>query len=315
MVPALRPRSPPRRDLRTSAAQTSLPNTVHRPQQFAGDGSKIIYFSSSDRDPGVYYLYDRARQKLSELAVPRPGIEPEKMATVKRVTFAARDGLKIHAYLALPPGRPAKNLPLILHPHGGPFGIRDEWVFNNEVQYYASRGFAVLQVDYRGSGGYGRAFESAGYKKHGLEMQDDLSDGVKWAIAEGLADPARVVISGASYGGYAAMAGLTFTPDLYCAGINSLGPTDYEIRIPKGGTPSQMPGSDLERILSQIPGNPWKECTMEAAPGSITRERIESWRQAGVNRVSLGVQSFIPSELARTGRKHTAAVVEAGEQA
>ncbi len=220
--------------------ETSLPNTVHRPQQFAGDGSKIIYFSSSDRDPGVYYLYDRARQKLSELAVPRPGIDPEKMAAVKRVTFAARDGLKIHAYLALPPGRPAKNLPLILHPHGGPFGIRDEWGFNSEVQYYASRGFAVLQVDYRGSGGYGRAFESAGYKKHGLEMQDDLSDGVKWAIAAGIADPARVVISGASYGGYAAMAGLTFSPELYCAGINSLGPTDYEIRIPKGGTPSQM---------------------------------------------------------------------------
>jgi dipeptidyl aminopeptidase/acylaminoacyl peptidase len=156
------------------------------------------------------------------------------------VTFPARDGLTIHGYLTLPRGRPATNLPLILHPHGGPFGIRDEWSYNDEVQFYANRGFAVLQVNYRGSGGYGRAYEAAGFKKWGLEMQDDLSDGVKWCIAQGIADPARVVISGASYGGYATMAGLTLTPELYCAGINYVGVTDIELLIPREAPPDRM---------------------------------------------------------------------------
>ena len=218
----------------------SLPDTVHVPRQFAKDGSRIIYFSYNDRDPGVYYLFDRKTQKLSELAVTKPGIDPEKMAPMKHVTFAARDGLPIHGYLTLPKGRPAKNLPLILHPHGGPFGIRDEWIYRDEVQLYANRGYAVLQVNYRGSGGYGRAFEQAGFKKWGLEMQNDLSDGVKWAIAEGIADPSRVVISGASYGGYAAMAGLTFSPELYCAGINYVGVTNIDLLIPREAPPDRM---------------------------------------------------------------------------
>jgi dipeptidyl aminopeptidase/acylaminoacyl peptidase len=220
--------------------EASLPDTVHRPRQFAADGSKIIYLSTSDRDSGVYYLFDRKTQKLNELAVIKPGIDPDQMAAMKAVTFPARDGLTIHGYLTLPRGRPATNLPLILHPHGGPFGIRDEWSYNDEVQFYANRGFAVLQVNYRGSGGYGRAYEAAGFKKWGLEMQDDLSDGVKWCIAQGIADPARVVISGASYGGYATMAGLTLTPELYCAGINYVGVTDIELLIPREAPPDRM---------------------------------------------------------------------------
>ena len=220
--------------------EASLPDTVHRPQQFSADGSRIIFNSSSDRDAGVYYLYERKKAKLSELAVIRPAVDPDLMTPVKRVSFTARDGLPLQGYLALPRGRAPKNLPLIIHPHGGPFTIRDEWRYDSEVQFYANRGFAVLQIDYRGSGGYGRAFEAAGYKKWGLEMQDDLSDGVKWAIAQGIADPARVVISGASYGGYAAMAGITLTPELYCAGINYVGVTDIEILLPKAQTEERM---------------------------------------------------------------------------
>jgi dipeptidyl aminopeptidase/acylaminoacyl peptidase len=218
----------------------SLPDTVHRPRQFAADGSKIIYLSANDRDPGVYYLFDRKTQKLNELAVIKPGIDPDQMSAMKPVVFTARDGLRVHGYLTLPRGRPAKNLPLIPHPHGGPFGIRDEWGYRDEVQYYANRGFAVLQVDYRGSGGYGRGYEAAGFKKWGLEMQDDLSDGVKWAIAQGIADHSRVVISGASYGGYATMAGLTLSPELYCAGINYVGVTDIELLIPREAPPDRM---------------------------------------------------------------------------
>ncbi len=220
--------------------EASLPDTVHSIRQISEDGSRIIFTSYSDRDPGVYYLFDKPRKKLSEIAVISPKVDPDQMAPVKRVTFAARDGLKLHGYLTLPKGRDPKKLPLILHPHGGPYGPRDDWTYNAEVQFYANRGYAVLQVDYRGSGGYGRQFEIAGYKRWGLEMQDDLSDGVKWAIAEGIADPAKVVISGASYGGYATMAGLTFTPELYCAGINYVGVTDLEMMIPKAAPAERM---------------------------------------------------------------------------
>jgi len=220
--------------------ESSLPNTVHLITQISDDGSRVIFNSYSDRDPGVYYLFDRKRQKLSELAVIRPQIDPEQMATMKPVTYAARDGLVLHGYLTLPVGREPKNLPLIVHPHGGPYGPRDRWGYNPEVQFYANRGFAVLQVNYRGSGGYGDWFEAAGFKKWGLEMQDDLSDGVKWLIAQGIANPKRVVISGASYGGYATMAGLTYTPELYCAGINYVGVVDIEMLIPKGVASSRL---------------------------------------------------------------------------
>lgn len=224
-------------DSETEALQkridASLPDTVNVQRHASPDGSRRLIFSSSDRDPGVFYLVSQATKKIEELAVVKPGIDPEKMAPMQPVTFKARDGLTIHAYLTLPLGREPKKLPLILHPHGGPYGIRDHWGFIPEVQFYANRGYAVLQVDYRGSGGYGNHFEKIGWKKWGLEMQNDLTDAVKWAIAQGIADPDRVVISGASYGGYATMAGLTFTPELYCAGINYVGVVDIDELIPR----------------------------------------------------------------------------------
>lgn len=220
--------------------EQALPDTVHSPVQFAEDGSSIIYFSYSDRDPGVYYIYDRKRQKVSELGIVNPEIDPAEMARMKPIRYKARDGLTLHGYLTLPVGRDAKNLPLVINPHGGPYGIRDTWGFNPEVQFLANRGFAVLQVNYRGSGGYGQWFETAGHKKWGLEMQNDLTDGVRWAIAQGIADPKRVVIAGASYGGYATMAGLVYTPELYCAGINYVGVVDIKDLLPKGVASSQL---------------------------------------------------------------------------
>jgi dipeptidyl aminopeptidase/acylaminoacyl peptidase len=216
---------------------SSLPDTAHVPAQFSEDGTRIIFNSYSDRDPGVYYLYDRRRKRVEELAVVRPDVDPALMARVQPVSFQARDGLTLHGYLTLPPGGPGKNLPLVIHPHGGPYGPRDEWGYNPEIQFYANRGFAVLQVNFRGSGGFGQEFEAAGWKRWGLEMQDDLTDGVKWAIGQGIADPDRVVISGASYGGYATMAGLVFTPELYRAGINYVGVVNIETRIPKAVAP------------------------------------------------------------------------------
>jgi dipeptidyl aminopeptidase/acylaminoacyl peptidase len=204
----------------------ALPATVNQLREASDDNSKLLVWAASDRDPGTYYHFDTRKGTLEVLATARPAVKPELMAPMQPVTFFARDGLVLHGYLTLPVGRPARKLPLILNPHGGPFGPRDNWGYNPEVQLLANRGYAVLQVNYRGSGGYGDWFERAGYKRWGLEMQNDLTDAVQWAIAEGIADPARVVICGASYGGYATMAGLVFTPELYCAGINYVGVTD-----------------------------------------------------------------------------------------
>jgi dipeptidyl aminopeptidase/acylaminoacyl peptidase len=146
------------------------------------------------------------------------------------IRFDARDGLKIRGYVTVPKDYVAgEKLPLIVNPHGGPFGVRDYWGYNPEHQFFASRGYAVVQVNYRGSGGYGRDFEQAGYGEWGRKMQHDLSDAVHYLVEEGIADPDRVCIYGGSYGGYATMAGMTFTPELYRCGINYVGVTDVPL--------------------------------------------------------------------------------------
>lgn len=185
---------------------------------------------SSDVNPGTYYLLDlRGKTQLVELGKARPQLKPGQLRPMKAVTYTARDGLVIHAYLTLPAGAEGHRVPLILNPHGGPYGIRDEWGFNAEVQFLASRGYAVLQPNYRGSGGYGEKFFMAGQHQWGRRMQDDLTDAVKWAIDQGIADPKRVCIYGASYGGYAALAGAVFTPDLYRCAVNYVGVSDLSL--------------------------------------------------------------------------------------
>ena len=187
--------------------------------------NKLILRTMNDRTPGAYYLYEKRTDHLKKIADVAPWIVPEQMAAMQPVTFASRDNLTIHGYLTLPVGVPAHNLPLIVLPHGGP-QARDVWGFDSEAQFLANRGAAVLQVNYRGSTGYGKRFTQAGFKQWGREMQDDLTDGVRWLIAQGIADPKRVAIYGGSYGGYAALAGLAFTPDLYACGVSYVGPSN-----------------------------------------------------------------------------------------
>lgn len=176
----------------------------------------------SDRTLGSFYYYSCSTGKLDKLSEVSPWLKKEMMAAVRPITYISRDGLTIHGYLTLPVGMDAKNLPVIVMPHGGPWA-RDFWRFDTNVQFLANRGYAVLQMNFRGSTGYGRAFWEAGFKQWGLKMQDDISDGVKYLIAEGIANPSRIAIFGASYGGYAALAGLAFTPDLYRCGIDYVG--------------------------------------------------------------------------------------------
>jgi dipeptidyl aminopeptidase/acylaminoacyl peptidase len=145
---------------------------------------------------------------------------------MKTIQYQSRDGLTIHGYLTLPKGVEPKNLPVVINPHGGPW-FRNRWGFNSEVQFLANRGLAVLQVNFRGSTGYGKAFWQASFKEWGRKMQDDITDGVHWLIQQGIADSKRIGIYGTSYGGYATLAGLAFTPDLYACGVDYVGILQY----------------------------------------------------------------------------------------
>ena len=189
------------------------------------DERRVIVRTYSDRTRGTYYLYDRKDNSMSKLADLSPWLKGEQMAPMKSITYTARDGLKIHGYLTLPVGGASRDLPLVVLPHGGP-SARDAWGFDSEAQFLANRGIAVLQVNYRGSTGYGKSFHQAGFKQWGRAMQDDLTDGVLWAVEQGIADKSRLAIYGGSYGGYAALAGATFTPDLYACAVSYVGPSN-----------------------------------------------------------------------------------------
>ncbi|QYM79690.1 S9 family peptidase [Horticoccus luteus] len=214
-----------------SEIDAALPSTFNRVVSSSDDEKVRVIVATSDVSPGTYYLLDQSRDKprLMRIGAYNSKLKESDLRPMKPISYKARDGLTIHGYLTLPAGAEGKRVPLIIHPHGGPYGIRDEWGYDPEVQLMANRGYAVLQPNYRGSGGYGVSFLLAGRKEWGGKMQDDLTDGVKWAIAQGIADPDRVAIVGASYGGYAALAGVTFTPDLYCCAVNYVGVSDLSI--------------------------------------------------------------------------------------
>ena len=206
--------------------------------------------------PPTYYFLDRKTHAATKILTAYPHLSEADLGEMKPYPYTARDGLRIPAYLTLPPGKTAKNLPVVVMPHGGP-DARDIVGFDWWAQFLANRGYAVLQPNYRGSSGYGRKYTEAGLRQWGLKMQDDISDGVKQLIADGIADPKRVCIVGASYGGYAALAGATFTPDLYACAMSVAGVSDlpeflFEVRSDTGqdsqGTSfwSSRIGSDWE---------------------------------------------------------------------
>lgn len=221
---------------------------------------KYLIYVGSDRTRGRYYFYDRAVGSpvlLTELA---PWLAEEDMVAMHPVTYTSRDGLTIEAYLSLPhpytPGT-AKALPVVVHPHGGPWA-RDSWGYSAEVQFLCNRGYAVFQMNFRGSTGYGRKFLEASYKQWGQAMQDDITDGVNWLVAQGIADAKRIAIYGGSYGGYATLAGLCFTPDLYACGIDYVGVSNlltFMQTIPPYWRPL------LEMMYEQV-GDPEKDLEM-----------------------------------------------------
>lgn len=217
------------------------------------DGKRIVFFVHADTDPGIYFLWDGDKQKLSALFQRRSWIKPATMAVMEPIQLKARDGLLLNGYLTRPAGKEtAKQLPTVVLVHGGPHGIRDGWGFEPEVQMLASRGYAVLQINYRGSGGYGGAFERAGYHEWGGKMQDDVTDATRWAIDQGVADKNRICIYGGSYGGYAAMEGVTKEPDLYKCAIANAGVYDLDLMLSSGDIPQSLGGQNfLKMVLGQ----------------------------------------------------------------
>jgi dipeptidyl aminopeptidase/acylaminoacyl peptidase len=195
------------------------------------DGRYIPMATYSDTAPAEVYLFDRQTGQARFLVAGMSWIKPDEMSPMRAIDVKARDGVMLHGYLTIPNGSNGKNLPLIINPHGGPHGVRDYWGFNPEVQLFANRGYAVLQINFRGSGGYGNAFERLGYRHWSDTMQDDLTDSVRWAVAQGIADPNRVCIYGASYGGYAALMSVEREPDLYKCSVGYVGAYDIELQL------------------------------------------------------------------------------------
>ena len=212
-----------------------LPSTVNMIGVASrGDGHFVVIHAFSDQVPGIFFLYNVQANKLITLGKTQPDVDPKLMATMEQVHYPARDGLDIPAYLTIPHGAERKNLPLVLMVHGGPFARGRVWGWDAEVQFLAAHGYAVLEPEFRGSTGYGSKLFKAGWKQWGLAMQDDLADGVKWAVAQGIVDAKRVCIAGASYGGYAVLMGLAKDPDLYRCGVDWVGVTDLDLLFTSG---------------------------------------------------------------------------------
>ncbi len=211
----------------------SFPDSRISFTSYTHDYKKVVVFVDSDRDPGVWYSVDMETKKAKEELISHPAIDPEAMLPMQPIELTARDGLQLHGYYTAPKATGDKKPPMVLLVHGGPHS-QDEWGFDPEVQALATRGYAVLQVNFRGSTGYGKEFEIAGRGEWGRAMQDDLTDATKWAIDQGKADPARICIMGASYGGYASLMGLIREPALYRCGIDLFGVTDLEEMLSEG---------------------------------------------------------------------------------
>ncbi len=238
---------------------------------------RFVVRTYSDRSLGEYYIYDRTKKSLTNIGNPSPWIRAGEMAFMHPITYEARDGKKIEGYLTLPAGTAldqAKQLPVVVNPHGGPWA-RDGWGFNPEGQFLANRGFAVLQVNFRGSTGFGREFWESSFRQWGRTMQDDITDGVQWLIEKGIADKNRIAIYGASYGGYAVLAGMAFTPDLYACGIDYVGVSNlfsFMGTIPPYWEPFKL-------MMYEMVGNPEDEADAEmlrAASPVFHADKIKS---------------------------------------
>lgn len=275
------------------ALQAAVPNQVIYPTSWSADGRYGLFLGFADRVPGDFYLFDREGGKLEYMVSRASWFTPEQLAETRPIRFTARDGLEIHGYLTIPRGSDGKGLPLIVNPHGGPFGPFDSWGYEPERQLLASRGYATLQVNFRGSGNYGRAFLRKGFQQWGGTMQDDLTDATKWAIAEGIAPADRICIYGASYGGYAALMAVVKEPTLYQCAVGNVGVYDMPMMFGSGDIPETRSGENF----------------LKEALGTRSLESVSPNRQAAS--IQVPVYLMAGREDVRAPPEHTEMMYEA----
>ena len=255
--------------------QQQLPNMELSLESITTDEQLALVSTQSDVNPGATYLFNRSAQTIEKLYDAWPALPSEHLASVTPIRYAARDGVEIPAYLTLPKGVPSENLPVIIFPHGGPWG-RDSWGYSPVAQFFANRGYAVLQPNFRGSAGYGKAFLNAGNQQWGTGvMQHDITDGVEYLIDEGIADPERVGIMGFSYGGYATLAGVAFTPERYAAGASVVGPSSL-ITLIENMPPYWIPLQDSMALRVGDPTDPADRARLEAQSPLFSADRIQA---------------------------------------
>lgn len=233
---------------------------------YSDDGKLTMVNVSSDKNPGDFYLFNRETNKARYIASAMPHIKPEQMSVVEPFTMNARDGLKMYGQMTIPKDKELKNLPMVVFPHGGPYGAFDRWGFDWRAQLLANRGYLVLQLNYRGSGRYGQDFEEAGYGEWGTKMQDDLADATLWAINQGYANKDRVCMHGISYGGYASMNAAVRHPDLYQCVIPEAGLYDAELQWDKADSFRNASEELKNSFLRQSFGSAEEKVLKERSP-------------------------------------------------
>lgn len=276
------------------------------------DGKKIVVSVRSDSNPGELYLYDRDTGKARFLMSSRPQLDKNRMASVKPFQFTSRDGRDIHGYLTLPHGSDGKNLPMIVNPHGGPIGPRDNWGFNGETQLLASRGYAVLQVNYRGSGGYGKAFQDAGHQQWGQGIQNDIIDATQWAIKSGYADKERICIYGGSFGGYSSLMAPIRAPGLFKCTFGYVGVYDIDMMFKKGDIPESESG---QRFLRRTHGSDSKTWAENSPAKRAAEVKIPVYLAAGARDVRTPPEQteLMNKALIAAGNPPEGMIIQSGE--
>ena len=301
----------PDAELYANLAQ-SFPGQLVDLSSYTTDGKRIIVSVRSDTNPGDLYLYDRDTGKARFLMKNRNWLDRSRMGSVRAFSFRSRDGKLIHGYLTIPQGSDGRNLPLIVNPHGGPIGPRDDWGFNWESQLLASRGYAVLQVNYRGSGGYGRAFQDAGHMQWGQGIQNDIIDATQWAIRQGHADKERVCIYGGSFGGYSSLMAPIRAPGLFKCAFGYVGVYDVAMMFEKGDIPRTESG---RRYLRRTHGGDTKSWSENSPAQRAAEVKIPVYLAAGARdeRTPPEQTELMNKALIEAGNRPEGLIIQPGE--